>query len=50
MHALAGDWDEGSLLRIIEYWYQRESTGILAFDLGQQFLYIIKIAALPVSH
>jgi hypothetical protein len=50
MHALAGDGTEENLLRTIEYWHRRESTGILAFNLGQQFLDIIEIAALPEAH
>jgi len=50
MHALAGDGSEESLPRTIEYWQRRESTGILAFNLGQQFLDIIYIAALPEAH
>ncbi len=50
MQALAGDGTEDRLPRTIEYWHQRESTGILAFNLGQQFLDIIYIAAVPKAH
>ena len=41
IHALAGDETEERLPRTIEYWHLRKSTGILAFNLGQQFLDII---------
>lgn len=41
---------EGNFLRTGECWHQRESPEILTFNLGQQFLDIIQIAALPQSH
>jgi hypothetical protein len=42
--------DEASLPHTKECWHRQESTGILAFNLGQQFLDVIQIAPGSQAH
>jgi len=50
IRAPVDDVDEASLPHTEEYWHRQESTGILAFNLGQQFLDVIQIAPGSQAH